>query len=368
MTRILIIEDEFGSVQSVRDAIGSQMPDATVELVEFETAEKTIRSFRPDIVLLDLARGNPSEQDYAGLTAYEFIWQTRFCPIVVYAADPDLLESDKHEFVKKVKKGSGSEHEVLDGIRGFLPHIEALQKTEDEIRQRLSEAMREIAPHAFKTFSDPVERQDAVVRAGRRRVAAMMDEPPAGGKLAPWECYLHPPVSGDTLLGDVLKDRDIDITEPNSFRVVLTPSCDMGREPKVRNVLVAKCCPMDEALKSIGLDPNSRVSTIRDQLLSAGYAQSVIALPPLPGMFPPMAADLRDLELVPIGCIGDDKRFQRKASLDSPFREMVAWAYMQTACRPGLPERELDTWAQAVKNAAQQPPSAQPAQQLHQHA
>ena len=275
----------------------------------------------------------------------------------MYAADPDLLESEKHEFVKKVKKGSGSEHEVLGSIRHFLPHIEVLQKTEDEIRQRLSEAMREVAPHAFETFSDSVERQDAVLRAGRRRVAAMMDEPPEGSKLAAWECYLHPPVSEDMLLGDILMGKDGNITEPISFRVVLTPSCDLAHRPKVRNVLVAKCCPMDKALKGVGLAPNSHLITIRDRLLSAGYAQSVIPLPPLPGMFPPMAADLRDLELIPVNGIGNDKQFQRKASLDSPFREMVAWAYMQTACRPGLPDRDLDTWAQEIRDAVQGPNS-----------
>ena len=355
MISILIIEDEIGSVQSVRDIIRSQLPDATVELVEFETAEQSIQSFRPDIILLDLARGNLSEQDYAGLDAYEFIWRNRFCPIIVYAADPDLLEADEHEFVKKVKKGSGSEHNVMQGIREFLPHVEALQATENEIRQRLSEAMREVAPHAFETFSDISERRDAVLRAGRRRVAAMMDEPPEGSNLAAWECYIHPPVSEDTLLGDILKDKDGSTTEPSSFRVVLTPSCDLARKPKVQSVLVAKCCPMDEALRSIGLDPNSSVTTIRRQLLSAGYAQSVIPFPPLPGVIPTMAAALRDLELIPINDIGNDKLFQMEVSLDSPFREMVAWAYMQTACRPGLPDRDLDRWAQEVRDAVQGP-------------
>ena len=353
MIDILIIEDENASVQSVRDAIDSQLHDSTVELVEFEMAEQAIRAFRPDIIILDIARGNLSEQDYAGLDAYAFIWRNRFCPIIVYAADPCLLEADEHEFVEKVKKGSGSEHLVLEAIREFLPHIEALQATESEIRQRLSEAMREVAPHAFETFKDPTERQDALLRAGRRRVAAMMDEPPEGSNLAAWECYLHPPVSEDTLLGDILKGKDGSTTEPNAFRIVLTPSCDLARQPKVLNVLVAKCCPMEKALKSVGLDPNSSVTTIRRQLLSAGYAQSVIALPPLQGKFPPMAADLRDLELIPVNDIGDDKPFQREASLDSPFREMVAWAYMQTACRPGLPDRDLDTWAQEIRDAVQ---------------
>ena len=360
MIRILLIEDEPSSVESVRDLLNGEMPDTVTELVDFDMAESSIRSFRPDIVVLDIARGNPVEEDSAGVQAYEFVWDNRFCPVVVYSAMPDLLKTDKHEFVKKIQKGSGSEQEVLEAIQEFLPHVQALEKTEDEIRQRLSEAMREVAPHAFQAFSDAAEREEAVIRAGRRRVAAMMDEPPKGGTaLAPWECYLYPPVSTDTLLGDVLMETGGDTTEPGSFRVVLTPSCDLARTPKVQEVLVAKCCPMDTALRSIGLDANSRVNTIMDRLLSAGHAQSVIPFPTLQGTIPPMAADLRDLELIPIGDIGDDGQFQRKASLDSPFREMVAWAYMQTACRPGLPERELETWAQDVRRAAQQVHNAQ---------
>ena len=366
MTRILFIEDEPSSVESVRDSVKTDMPDAVTELVDFESSESSIRLFRPDIVVLDIARGNPAEEDTAGVQVYEFIWDNRFCPIVVYSANPDLLENDNHEFVTKVQKGSGSVQKVLDAIRQFLPHVQALQKTEDEIRQRLSEAMREVAPNAFRTFGDAGQRQEAIVRAGRRRVAAMMDEPPEGEEtLASWECYLHPPVSKNAQLGDILIEKDEDDNEPSSFRVVLTPSCDLerskDRQPKVEKVLVAKCCPMDEALGSIGLNPNTSTSTIKNRLLSPGYAQSVIPFPPLQGAIPAMAADLRDLELIHIDDVGDDRRYKRQASLDSPFRELVAWAYMQTACRPGLPERDLDTWAQEIRDSAQPPSNTQTA-------
>ncbi len=349
MIRVLLVEDDPDSVASVLDSIKANIQDAVTKFVNFDLAELTIGSFLPDIVVLDIARGNPAEGDAAGVQTYEFIWRKRFCPIVVYSAMPELLEKDDHAFVKKVQKGDGSEARVLTAIQEFEPHVRALQMTEEEIRRRLSEAMREVAPYAFEVFTEDEERKEAVRRAGRRRVAAMMDEPSDDGtRLAPWECYLYPPVSRDTLLGDVLMKYSGNAEEPGSFRVVLTPSCDLTREPKVRKVLVARCYQMSTALKKVGLESSTATRRIKERILSAGYNQSVIPLPPLRGVIPAMAADLRDLDLIPLTKIGNDKLYQRKASLDSPFRELIAWAYMQTACRPGLPDRDLESWEKEI--------------------
>lgn len=66
-------------------------------------------------------------------------------------------------------------------------------------------------------------------------------------------------------------------------------------------------------------------------------------------MIPTMAAYLRDLEFIPFGDIGiQDKPFLRIASIDSPFRELIAWAYLNTACRPGLPDRDFNSWCNEV--------------------
>lgn len=35
----------------------------------------------------------------------------------------------------------------------------------------------------------------------------------------------------------------------------------------------------------------------------------------------------------------------RVASIDSPFREQIVWAYMITSCRPGMPNRDMNLWA-----------------------
>jgi len=61
-----------------------------------------------------------------------------------------------------------------------------------------------------------------------------------------------------------------------------------------------------------------------------------------------MAADLRQLELISFDKISEEAEFVRVASMDSPFRELISWAYMQTGCRPGLPDRNLDDWCDEI--------------------
>ena len=70
-----------------------------------------------------------------------------------------------------------------------------------------------------------------------------------------------------------------------------------------------------------------------------------------------MAVYLKDLELILLERInGEGKTFERVASIDSPFRELVAWAYMQVACRPGLPDRDTETWSEEIVKECQQEP------------
>ena len=353
MIRILFIDDEESSIRDARECCQDGMENSNIETCGFEDAEAKIQAFRPDIVILDLLRGSLAEQDMEGDRAYQFIWKDQFCPIVIYSAAPTMMECPDHPFLKKVTKGSDSEERVLEAVQDFWPHIQALQSTEVQIRQCLSKALQAVAPHVFRLCDDENKQAEIIMRSGRRRVAAMMDEPPSGEPLASWECYLHPPMYPDAVqLGDILKMKDGDNCEPGSFRVVLTPSCDMvqsaSQASKVQNVLVAKCCSMEEALSAIGMAGNRNSRRLKERLLNSGHAQSVIPFPALEDQIPTMAADLHNLELIPIQNIGNKADFLTVASLDSPFRELIAWAYLQNAGRPGLPGRNLESWAKEI--------------------
>ena len=362
MLKVLFIEDEPEAIEPVRNLIRKE-EDVQDEIFGFNNAEDKISSFRPDIVILDLlVSGASPEPEPEGLKTYDFIWDQHFCPIVVYSAEPGIHEdrNEPHPFVKSIQKGRGSPQKVLKALRELRPHVEALKEAEDHIKHSFSCAMRDVAPYAFTLSNDSAKRNETIKRAGRRRLAALMDEiSEDGSALADWEQYLFPPIGENTQLGEVLKERNGQDFAPASFRVVLTPSCDLvaseGRTPKVSQVLVARCCSMREALDHTplkGMGPSKLKGRLINTILTPGYSGAIIPSPCLEGKIPTMAANLRDLELIHVEAIGRaDEPFLRIASIDSPFRELIAWAYMQTACRPGLPDRNFASWAKDIVSA-----------------
>lgn len=355
--RVLFVEDDESTVEDAIKRLRDGGHECTV--IGFHGSKEQIAEFDPDVIVVDLLQGPAQERVTTGNAVFRGIWDQQFCPIIVYSAAPDLLEFDgKHPFVWRVQKGAGSPKEFAQAIEEVQPYAQGLRSTIAYVRRELSRVFRDMAPDVFTQFNDEKERQTVLIRSGRRRLAALMDGPPEGGSemLKPWEHYLCPPLGEDLQLGDVLKARGKSDADPRSFRVVLTPSCDLVRSndrlPKVAEVLLARCRPTGDGLAKTPIGrPSSKCGTneaetnklhdrLRGTLLSQGYCAPVIAFPEIKGKVPFMLADVRDLELAEIARIDDE--YERVASIDSPFRELVSWAYMQVACRPGLPDRDED--------------------------
>ena len=369
MLRFLFVDDQLHDDSSSASIAARKLEETgkyDIVRADFADAEQKIKDVAPDLVILDLQEESESgDQSFAGNNTCEWIWENRFCPIVVYSAFPDEFpEAHKdHPFVEIVKKGMKGVEHLKESIDRLKPHIESIREAERSIRKEFSVAMREIAPYAFKAFSDSEQRKETIKRSGRRRLAALMDGLSSDGiKLSSWEQYLYPPVCSDIQLGDIIRKADGDVDDPNSFRVVLTPSCDLvasgGRKPKVDNVLVACCYSMKDGLDYTSLK-GMGISKLKDRLpgtvLTQGYFESIIPFPGLEGKIPAMTANLRRLEFVPIEEIGlSGKTFLRIASIDSPFRELVSWAYLHVACRPGLPDRDFESWCNEIVSLLQE--------------
>ncbi len=362
MLRILFIDDQPESVRDAKERLEETYN--TVELqcsiADFIHGEDEIASWNPDIVILDIWTGKPQTSDAEGYRVLDFVWDHRFCPVIIYSADSHVREDlliYQHPFVIPIQKGRGSDMQVLEGVKTLAPHVTALNTARDNIRNAFSQVMRHVAPEAFQTTEDETERRELVVRAGRRRLAALMDAPlPDGTQLVCWEQYIWPPVSESPLMGDILRLKAAGDLDPQSYRVILTPSCDMvthgGRTPKVKEVLVAKCYSMDDGLTRLGISIGSGEKDLSDNpLLSQGYSGAIVAVPSLSGKIPTMVADLRSLDLIAISNIADEVEYERVASIDSPFREALSWAYLQISSRPGLPDRNLSALSKEI-NAA----------------
>ncbi len=368
--RILIIDDQPDSVQALSDEIDQKMPGAEKVIVDFKQAEATIESFEPDIIVLDLLRG--AGEDAPGLDTWAFVWDKKFCPLIFYTAFPEKLDEDErinHPFVRREKKGGGSEERVVGHIQTLDPHISAVAAVRTEIRRVLNRMIQEVAGRVFLHVADGNDRRDMLVRMARRRVAAAMDEQlsTGGPRLRSWEHYLYPPaITGHLLTGDLIRNRNGQTTDPSQYALVLTPSCDLVKEgernPKVEKALVARCTEVTRLLDDAGANTTTAKPRIRQRilpLLRQGHGGSCLPLPSLPGAFPTMTADFRKLELIKLTEIGTtDQPYVRVASVDNPFRELVAWAYATIAARPGLPDRDFEAWADEIVAALPTPGNA----------
>lgn len=362
MLKVLLVDDDPTSVETLIEDLETEI-GVDSRTVGFNAAEVELLEFLPDVVILDIIQGPIAENDRAGLANLEFIWDTCFCPVVVYSAGPLDIDEEigAHPFVRLEQKGSGSEAKVILGIREFMPHIEALNGVQNEIRQHVNRQLRDIAPILFSEITEPGKRNSVLIRTSRRRIAAMMDVP-LNDEIASWEQYLWPPVGSHLLAGDIIRRQAGEKEDPSSYYLVLTPSCDLasgeGRVPKVESVLVACCSGVKKMLSEPEVNAEPSLASLDPQklqkrlvrFLRKGYGTACVPLPEFPSIFPAMTAEMKTLELIELSKIGesDADEFCRVVSVDSPFREMIAWAYTQIAGRPGLPKRDFETWAKGI--------------------
>lgn len=371
MRTVLIIDDR----QDVIDLLVEEIPRAIQGVTcvperDFARAVQQVESIRPDAVILDLLEG-AGVVDPPGQRTWQLIWTSgRFCPVIIYTAfDGELtppVPSD-HPFVKLVHKGQGSEARVIEHLQAFTPLVGALGSLHREIDLVVQRVLRDTVGAAVIGGNDATR----LIHAARRRVAALMDEKTAaeGRELFSWEQYLVPALGDSPLTGDLLRTQGADWRSVESYRLILTPSCDLVRGRHEPTVLVAKCTGPVTLKTRLSLPANVDKATdrLKSGILTQGHMNGLFPLPEFPDRIPLLVASMQDLEVIRYEQIGstetDGTSYDRVASIDSPFREQVAWAFLSTVARPGMPDRDLASWARQiaqVANTPTPPPSNQP--------
>jgi CTP synthase len=369
--RILIVEDDE-RVEALRRTITETLGSVEILIVGFEGSSSAIREYSYEAVVLDLFAGDPANHDKQGQKTWEEIWERRkFVPIIVYTAGDCNLNPDvptDNPLLKCIKKVAGSDKEVARHLLLARPHIVALRQVEHEFNEAIHSVIEKVCPLIWQaTEADEQLRSDLLVRSARRRLAAMMDLSTVltGEQMLSWEQYIYPPLEDSLLMGDILRTSDGVIENPTAYRLVLTPSCDMVKrhgDANVDHVLVAKCHNHDRFLKAsgitIGAKRSDKISNTLSALLTQPQSGGYVLLPEYKSILPLMCACLRDLELIRLADIGttdeSSASFHRIVSVDSPFREQIAWAYLQITGRPGLPDRDLNRWIKDIFMASKQ--------------
>lgn len=357
MDRVLIIDDDPNSTIHVELELKERNSEIQILKRDFSNGIETASRFLPHIVILDLIEGDPVDGQDLGIGFYDKLWNKKCCPTIIHSARADDLgdQFEDNAFVKVITKGSGAELKVADAIDEFQKTTSALRSVEERMHVALSRFLTRAMTKFTEMAASHGEGSPAIVEyCALRHIAALLDEPDGDGRnLNPWECYLFPPIGHSLQLGDIILKVGESEEVASSYSIVLTPSCDLvrvgDRDPKVSKALTCRCKPVAEYFKAL------RVKKDRlPEFLSQGYHKHLLPLPEFPGEWPALAGDFRDLGLVSLEDVAlaqaskESEPYVRVGSLDSPFRELVSWAFVQHSGRPGLPDRDFATWASAI--------------------
>ena len=119
MLRIMFIDDNAESVVDAAELLGKNLEGLQQCTMNFEEGRESIRSFRPDIIVLDIWKGRPQNSDPAGSNVLSELWNEQFCPVIVYSADSEVIKQVseyEHPLVPIITKGSGSDEKVLEAV------------------------------------------------------------------------------------------------------------------------------------------------------------------------------------------------------------------------------------------------------------
>ena len=363
---LLIIEDELAFAESVKVAIEEISSSITTEIRDFEPGLAELADILPDVIVLDIFDDIPQKDQKEGLKIWEKIWKDTFIPLIFVSAarlERYIELAEKHPAVEYiVKTESDAIKKIADAVQKFIPlaaGIKSIQKDLcADVRQMTQDALTESALHVSKS-TEIKDTLKILSNTARRRLASLLrqkadeKEPP----LFAWERYLYPSIPGHLFTGDILKKVGSDNKAPDSYCVVLTPSCDLAHGGVVR-VLTAACAHIKEYWKACQFSDNRRkvmgadLRKISSRLNEAQYG-GFTPLPAFSNLIPHMAVNMRDLKLFSLE--GKEKVksidgdvFQRVVSIDNPYRERLIWAYLQIAGRPGVPGCNNKAWIEGI--------------------
>jgi CTP synthase len=346
--RVLIIDDIPEAVDPLCCEIHELHWESVVH--EFTNFESKIDDWNPDVVVIDLMKNAADIEGHGGIGVFDIIWENRFRPIVVYSADPSLIKQIVHPLVKYVTKGSGSERVVMGHLNDYDLYVEAIREVQTELIEIGKTALKYLFNYESTSHFDANQFQHLF----KRRIAATLDVVKDEGPKPPAHFrYIVPPIGDYPKLGDVIQ-----CLATGEYKIVLTPSCDMVckhpvRLAKVRQVLVAACkTPCKNDAHELGITGDLEADSM---ILSQGFIKTRMPLPKLGSLLPDLVIHIKAIELININRkTGEVEDHKRIASLDSPFREQVSWAFIQNSGRPGIPDCDYETWAQEMNDALKQ--------------
>lgn len=340
--KILFFEDREEDIQGIVDYCIERDYDCFHD--KFVDGFSKIEEYDPDIVIVDLKN---AQDNFEGCDILEKIWEHRFRPTCVFSGqiNDSTIEEDRYaspliEFITK-----GDEKPVISFIEKVAPYVDCIR----EVQEETYTAMRRSFDFFDLAMKDGITDSGKIAALCGNRIKAYFDNENSNNDLPTWSQYIYPTINEAFSTADIiqLKTPLSGADYENNFFVILSQSCDIAHS-KVNCVLLAKCFPIDRILKVNKGDGTvyERSKEELQTIFNTGFLNQWVPLPGIENVMPDIAVNLKKLSLVKLRELSND--YQKVLSLSSPYKERLVWAYMQTACRPGVPDLDIESWCASL--------------------
>ncbi len=335
-----------------------------------------LMKYDADVIVLDWFE-NVSDDNDIGESILAGFWENGYRPIVVFSAHADAItlteEMQKSNLVKMYVKDVEGEEQLLTYLKDNELYFKALSDFRKDVGKVILKSFNAIEP--LKSLEDGFIGNEILKFILAKRMVSAFNVENYEIDLPSWGMYIYPPVSKILTTGDILMKvgENVDVKDARNYRVVISQSCDIAHN-KTKKILCLNCCTMksgiintlqsevahslDGVTKLTKEDREETKNMIVQHKLSnamnAGFYQKWALLPELKGVCPDMSVDLKNVEPVDpekISTSCDDlngHEYYRVTSLDPQYVTQLVWGYMQNACRPGAPDRNVEEWAKRV--------------------
>jgi len=356
---ILLVEDDKENLDLLLETLPDSLGAYGLEwepCSDFVEAIKRVATRRYDMIVTDIYRDRPGhkkgteiEDEKAG-DIISGIRSKRFCPIVAFTDGSAPQSFKEGPFVKLADKSKGND-QIIEKMRELLatgiPGI--ARRLHDELDRASGSYLWDFLEGNWERLHENGLAEPSVLERLVRRRAAMQigrldpvaDDPAEVETVEGVEYYIHPPVSDELRLGEILKHK-----EDGSFRVVLTPHCHLAIQPgadspRAEYVLTARTVTATDILNVFPPQGGTEEKKLRSL---ARYTQSPADLGKPRGRYwflphfldmPDLFCDFLQLESIPYEEIRD--QHERFAVLDTPFAEALQSCFTRFYSAVGLP-------------------------------
>ncbi|KHE69029.1 MULTISPECIES: response regulator [Capnocytophaga] len=358
--RILSVEDEEEQHDILKKVFSKPIFQKKIEFKVIDSFENAIDEITKNdyhIVILDIYRGKPDDNNEEGEKILETIQKERFIPIVFYSGNTKNVKHLRSQMVGVVTKAEG------EGIENLKKEIERLVKSNlpfirEKIHNHLEKELKEYfwniiheRKNIFRADEEDFSLGYLMLRKfghslSKEKIAEILgDNTLTSEKAHPMQFYIYPTDTNQEFeCGEIIKSK-----ENNEFFVILTPSCDFietsSRKRKAERILLVEASLLnatDECKKYIKEKASKSNENELRKLINSSKSDRYFFLPKTPFIEENRVIDFQNKEMVSYEDLSNPEKYERIAKLDSPFAESMVASFIRYYNRIGFPDIDTD--------------------------